>query len=137
MEDQEFEFVVKKEKNKFSNAKQDKGSYIPSITGIIPDENIQIGEIRDLDIVFRKKFTTNVCEIFNDCYYRLYVKDASNEIDVIKWHPIDKLYLTNNIMIDSNDLIPNLYYLDIKRGNDYYRDVLRFTVKSNIENKYI
>lgn len=137
LDPQDFEFVVLKEKNIFINHTEERSTYIPSLTGIIPDENLQIGEIREVDLIFRKKYTTNVCENFDNCFYRLYVKDATNEIDVIPYHPIDKLYLKNQFIINTEDLIPNNYYIDIRRGNNYYRDVLRFKVKNKIENKYI
>ena len=128
IDDLGFEFVVKEEKNKFSNKRSENGSYVPSLTGIIPDEKIYRGEKRKLELVFRKKYTTNICEVFDNCYYRLYVKDGENEIVVFDWEAIDKLYLTNAIMIDSSDLIPNRYFMDIKRGNEYHKDVLRFKV---------
>lgn len=128
LEDKEYEFVVKQEKDIFSNKRNENKSYFPSITGIIPDEKIRKGEIREMEILFRKKYTTNICEVFDNCYYRLYVKDGANEIDIIEWDSIDKMYLSNNILIDTNNLIPNDYFMDIKKGNEYYRDVLRFKV---------
>ena len=90
LNDQEFEFVVLKNKNLFSIKKNNNTTYIPSLTGIIADEKLHIGENRTVELVFRQKYTTNICEIFEDCFYRLYVKDGVNEIEVLPYHPIDK-----------------------------------------------
>lgn len=136
MDDQEFEFVVCEEKNRFNNKTVEKNSYIPSLSGIRHDEVLEVGEVREVSAIFRKKFTTNVCENLNKVYYRLYVKDGSKEINVIDYHPIDKKYLISSFTINTNDLVPNDYFIDIKQGSRYYRDVLRFTIVSNKNNNY-
>lgn len=137
LDDQEFDFVVLGDNNLFSNKTVEKDNYVPSLTGIIPDENLQVGEIREINVVFRKKFTTNISKNLENVFYRLYVKDGSKEISVIDYHPIDKSYLDSYFIIDTNNLIPNDYYIDIRQGNRYYKDVLRFTILSKIENKFI
>ena len=137
LEGQEFDFVVSEENNLFSNKTASKSEYIPSLTGIIPDEMLQVGEIRVVDVIWRKKYTTNIIKNLENSYFRLYVKDGLKEINVIDYHPINKLYLNSQFVIDTNDFIPNDYFIDIKLGNTYYKDVLRFTVLSNIDKKYI
>ena len=129
MDDQEFEFVIKKEKNIFSNKREKNGTYIPSLNGIIPDETLHIGDIREIELLFRKKYESNIYKSFSNCYYRLYVKDNDKDIDVISWDSIDKYFLMNKFMINTNDLPPNQYFIDIKKNNEYYRDVLRFNVE--------
>ena len=129
MDDQEFEFVIKKEKNIFSNKREKNGTYIPSLNGIIPDETLHIGDIREIELLFRKKYESNIYKSFSNCYYRLYVKDNDKDIDMISWDSIDKYFLMNKFIINTNDLVPNQYFIDIKKNNEYYRDVLRFNVE--------
>ena len=136
LNDQEFEFVVLKNKNLFSIKKNNNTTYIPSLTGIIADEKLHIGENRTVELVFRQKYTTNICEIFEDCFYRLYVKDGVNEIEVLPYHPIDKESFRNVFTINTNDLIPNTYYIDIRYKNSYYKDVLRFKVINDFTHIY-
>ena len=63
--------------------------------------------------------------------------DGSKELVVFDWHPIDSYPSSNSFMLDTNNLIPNRYIVDIRKGNDYFKDVLRFEVVSNVNNKYI
>lgn len=136
-EPQEYEFVVLKPKEKFGYKKRNSESYVPFANGINADERLEIGEIRDIEITFRKKYTTNEYKVFNDAEYRIYCMDGSKELVVFDYHPIDAYPLKNSITFDTMNFIPNKYHMDIKRGNEYYRDVLRFEIVSNINNKFI
>ena len=132
----ENEFAVLRPKQLFGYRRSEE-SYVPYASGINADERMEIGEIRDVEITFRKKYTTNEYKVFDNAYYRIYCMDGSKELTVIDYHPIDKYPLSNNFIIDTNNLIPNRYIVDIKRGNEYFRDVLRFEIVSNVNNKYI
>ena len=98
---------------------------------------MQIGEIREIEVSFRKKYTTNEYKIVGDAFYRIYCMDGSKELVVFDYQPIDKYPTSNSFTIDTNNFIPNRYIVDIKRGNEYFRDVLRFEIVSNVNNKYI
>ena len=136
-EPQEYEFVTLKSKEKFGYKKRNSETYVPFANGINADERLEIGEVRDIEITFRRKYTTNEYKVFNDAEYRIYCMDGSKELVVFDYHPIDAYPFKNSITIDTMNFIPNLYFMDIKRGNEYYRDVLRFEVVSNINNKFI
>ncbi len=114
---------------------------VPSIYGINDDEKIGIGEEREIIVDMRRKYTTDKRETTINAFYRLYVKDANREIDIFGgYQPIEKSFLNNYFMINTADLIPNKYYVDIKvlQGKEtlFYKDSLHFTVVSNVTNRY-
>lgn len=115
---------------------------VPSIHGINDDEKIGIGEVREVVVDMRRKYTTDKRETTIDAYYRLYVKDANREIDIFNgYQPVEKSFLNNYFIINTEDLIPNKYYVDIKviQGKEtlFYKDSLHFTVVSNVTNRYV
>jgi hypothetical protein len=115
---------------------------VPSIYGINDDEKIGIGEVREIIVDMRKKYTTDKRETTINAFYRLYVKDANREIDIFGgYQPIEKSFLNNYFTINTADLIPNKYYVDVKvlQGKEtlFYKDALHFTVVSNVTNRYV
>ena len=71
--------------------------------------------------------------------YQLYIIDGGKQIDVIKWDAINKIENVNSFIINTNDLIPNTYYIDIKCkiGSEIkiYKKCLEFTLISNKTNE--
>ena len=115
---------------------------VPSIYGINDDEKIGIGEVREIVVDMRRKFTTNKRDTITTAYYRLYVKDANREIDIFNgYQPVEKSFLNNYFIINTSDLVPNKYYVDIKvlQGKEtlFYKDSLHFTVVSNVTKRYV
>jgi hypothetical protein len=88
-------------------------------------------------VSFRKKYTTNQYTLSDKCLYRIYVKEGNKEIDVIDWHPIEKRFLTNIFYVNTNDLIPNKYYVDIKTPTQTHKSICEFQVISNITQRYM
>lgn len=142
IDDVEQEFVVSPMSNFLQigseSAKGDK--VVPQVSGINDGEDLARGEIREVVVDFRKEFTTNRKELLDKAEYRLYIKDADREIDVIDYSPVEMAYLNNFFIINTEDLIPNDYYVDIKvvkgRETRYYKKVLRFKVVSNVTERY-
>lgn len=137
LDDEEFEFVALPRQKMFNINKEQCIEYIPYINGIYDNEKVSVGEIRKMDVTFREKYTTNKYKVLPDAYYRVYVKEAGKELDVFTWTPIEKRFLQNTFVINTNDLIPNNYYIDIKLGNTIYKSISEFQVVSNITNRYI
>ena len=58
----------------------------------------------------------------------------------IDYQPVERAFLNNFFIINTEDLIPNDYYVDIRvmngRETRYYKKVLRFRVVSNVTNRY-
>lgn len=113
---------------------------VPSLYGINDDEKLRRDEVREVVVDFRKKYTTDKKELINSGDYRLYIKDGNREIDVIPYTPIEKSFLNNFFIVNTSDLIPNEYYVDIRtsigREMKHYKNVLRFTVVSNVTERY-
>lgn len=140
--DIEQEFVVNPMHNFLSvgsnSAMPDKT--VPQVSGINDAEELTRGEIREVVVDFRKEYTTNRKQLLDDAEWRLYVKDANRELDVLEYHPVERAFLNNFFTINTEDLIPNDYFVDIRVRNSretrYYKKVLRFRVVSNVTNRY-
>lgn len=137
LEDEEFEFVVLPRRKMFNVDEGDNIEYVPNITGIYDNEKVTVGEIRTMIVNFREKYTTNKYKVLPNVYYRVYVSDGGRELDVFPWTPIDKRFLQNRFTINTNDLIPNNYHIDIKVGHTIYKSVSEFQVVSRITNRYM
>lgn len=118
---------------------QDKKEYEPQLQGINDYEKLNHGDVRNVDVFLREKFTSSNYELTKNLEYRIYVKDASKEIDVIKWDKINKIGNKNSFTIYTNDLIPNFYYIDIKykMGNEIriFKNCLEFEIVNNKTNE--
>lgn len=113
---------------------------VPQVSGINDAEDLERGEIREVVVDFRKEYTTNRKQLLDSAEWRLYVKDANRELDVFEYQPVERAFLNNFFIINTEDLIPNDYYVDIRvmngRETRYYKKVLRFRVVSNVTNRY-
>lgn len=142
LEDVEMEFATNpiSRKLKIGNDSNIRADYIPSLYGINDDEKIGRGEVREVTVELLKKYETNVKELFDSAMYRLYVLDGNREIDVIPYHPVEKAYLNNFFMVYTEDLIPGEYFVDIRlkigRETKYFKRALKFTVVSNVTERY-
>lgn len=113
---------------------------VPQVSGIDDAEELTRGEVREIVVDFRKEYTTNKKQLLDAAEWRLYIKDANRDLDVIEYQPVERAFLNNFFVIHTEDLIPNDYYVDIRvhngRETRYYKKVLRFRVVSNVTNRY-
>ena len=136
----ENEFVVHSP-SKFYNIGRNKNKkeYEPLLQGINDYEKLNRGEIRNIDVFIKEKFTPSNYNLLENVEYQLYVLDGVKQIDVIKWDKVNKIENVNTFILDTNNLIPNTYYIDIKCkiGNEIkiYKKCLEFTVVSNKTNE--
>ena len=86
------------------------------------------------------QYTTQDYELINGIETRLYVRDGTRELDVLPWEPVNKTFLENYTIIDTNILIPQRYYVDIKikygMEEIIHHDVLHFNIVDDINNRY-
>jgi hypothetical protein len=142
MDDVEMEFVALPSNGYFNigNNLTMKDKVIPSFSGINYKEKLSIGEVRELVIDFRVQYTTDKRELIEGAEWKLYTKDNTNEICVFEYHPIEKGYLHNFVVIDSNSLVPGKYYIDLKITNgknvNYFRECFEFEITNNITEIY-
>ena len=66
--------------------------------------------------------------------------DGLAEIDVIDYSRVERAYNINYFLLNTNDLIPSRYYIDIKIKYDmeeiYHRDVIEFDIVNDLTEKY-
>lgn len=142
LDDVELEFEINSPKfsTKIGSKSTNTHEIVPSVYGINDAETLTRHEVREVNVDFRRKYTTDIKEVTDNAYYRLYVKDGNREITIIDTTPIEKEFQNNYFIIHTEDLIPNNYFVDItvKHGREtsYYREVLRFTVVSDVTHRY-
>ena len=89
-------------------------TFIPSINGIGHNEKIKRGDVRTVHIDCRKPFTKEESKNIIDVDYRLFVKEGVDEYDVIPWTKVDHFIDGYSFIIDTNELVPFRYFIDIK-----------------------
>lgn len=108
----------------------------PVISGINDDQKLNQGDVRTITVIYRIPYTTSDYEIINESFYRIYVKNGKQEIDVIDWEPISTLGRFNSFILNTNELLPQDYYVDIKvhqgRETIIFKNKLHFRVVDNI-----
>ena len=143
LDDVELDFTLKSPMNFFSignSLNPTNATFTPSISGIREQEQIKRGDVRKLVIMTKPSYTMNTVQLIDDMDIRLYIKDGTSEIDVFSWDKVNKSFSENFYMIDTNILIPQRYYVDvrIKYGMDsiIHHDVLSFDIVNDLNNKY-
>lgn len=142
MEPVEQDFVVRRHEDFFKIGRKIEGTnnFHPQIASIKDQECIIAGDKRRVEIINRVPYTRNENFIIDDLEIRLYVKDGGFEFDVI---PYDKVNIAADMSfydIDTINLEPNKYYIDIKaRVNNQeiiHHEVVSFFIFNNITEKY-
>lgn len=116
----------------FNTEKQPK--FKPSIYGINNKEEIKQGEIRKVNVECKINYTTNQIIPTNSIQYRLYVKTADRQIDVVSWTECDIIYDSACFYINTNELLPQTYYIDIKVKYDREEIITENLLTFNIVN---
>lgn len=139
----ELDFVLNDTPNYFNignSLESDNITYSPTIIGIKEKEDIKRGDIRKLIVNARPSYTNNTYELMDSMDFRLYIKDGTREIDVIEWDKVNKAFTNNYYVIDTNILIPQRYYVDIRikygMNSIVHHDVLSFNIVDDLNNKY-
>jgi len=140
----ELDFVVKPTSNFFmlgNSLNVNNISFTPSVQGIQEKEQIKKGDARKLTISALPNYTQNTVQLVDDMDVRLYIKDGMSEIDVISWDRVNKSFSENFYMIDTNILVPQRYYVDIRIKYGFnttiHHDVLSFDIVNEVGNRYI
>jgi hypothetical protein len=143
LDDVELDFVVKQSANYFNignSISTTDITFSPVISGIKEKEQIKRGDIRKLVIQAKPSYTNNTAQLLDTMDFRLYVKDGTREIDVIEWDTVNKAFLENYYMVDTNILIPQRYFVDIRikygMNSIIHHDVLSFDIVDDLNNKY-
>jgi hypothetical protein len=142
LDDVELDFTLKSVNMYFNigNKLEATDRFTPNVSGINDSEAIKRGDVRKLKINARVQYSTQDYELINGIETRLYVMDGMRELDVFGWEPVNKTFLENYMIIDTNILIPQRYYVDIKikygMEEIIHHDVLHFDIVNDIGNRY-
>ena len=143
LEDVELDFTLKSTPNYFNignSLNSTNVTFTPSITGIKEKEQIKRGDVRKLIINAKPSYTVNTSQLVDNLAIRLYIKDGTREIDVIEWDGINKAFSENFYIIDTNILIPQRYFVDVRitygLNTIIHHDVLSFDIVDDLNNKY-
>ena len=88
--------------------------FVPSVYGIDDKEQVKRGDIRKVNIECRIPYTTNQLRCVDGIDYRIYVKEGLKEYDVISWRKVERGYNENYLLVNTNEMIPSRYYLDLR-----------------------
>ena len=117
LKDVELSFVTKASENYFSFGLPtlDKDTeFVPSVYGISDHEQIKQGDVRKVNIECRIPYTTNQLRSVEGIEYRLYVLEGEKQYDIISWTKVERGYNENYFLINTNELIPYRYYVDLR-----------------------
>ena len=106
-----------------------------SISGIKRDEKIVNGDIRKVIVSARQEYTTEVPVTLSHLKYRIYVKQGTTEVETTPWTKINRAYNQNYFTLDTGDMIPNEYYVDIQAESNLEINTYPQTVKFQIVNQ--
>jgi hypothetical protein len=143
LDDVELDFTVRKSANYFNlgnSLESTNTTFTPTISGIKEKEQIKRGDVRKLIISAKPNYTTNTIQLVDSLDIRVYIKDGTREIDVIEWDGIHKAFSENFYLIDTNILIPQRYFVDVRimygLNTIIHHDVLSFDIVDDLNNKY-
>jgi len=103
--------------------------------GIKQDEKILNTDIRKVNVVLKKAYTTKEVLTHVDSYYRIYVREGTTEVQVQDWTPINRTHSGYYFIFDTQDKIPNEYFVDIKVITDREVNTYKRELKFQIVNK--
>lgn len=144
IKDVELSFVTKTDTDYFSFGlpTQDMDmDVVPSIYGISDHEQVKRGDIRKVGIECKIPYTTNQLRSMEGLDYRLYVMEGLKQYDVVGWTKVERGYNENYILINTNELIPSRYYLDIRVHRNLelinHPKILQFDIISDVTDNLI
>ncbi len=136
------EFFVNPEKTiSFGTSSSKAKDFIISVIGIKREEKIINGEVRKVIVNAKIPFTSNQQQSVENLEYRLYVREGNSQYTVIDFHPIEMSPELNFFYLDTNTLLPNTYYLDVRIKSNgqikHLKEVLKFDIINEVNYKNI
>ena len=110
--------------------------YAYSVDGIKIDEKVVNGETRKVFVSVRVPYTVSQTVVIDDLKYRIYVRQGNTEVETQSWTNVNRTYNHNYFLINTEDMIPNEYFIDIKATSNQkvniYKRVTKFQVVSQL-----
>jgi len=133
----ENEFVLLKSGDYFTlgTRTEEPSLYGFDFNGILQNEKILNTDIRKVNVTLKKAYTAKEVLKHVDCYYRVYVKEGSTEVQVQDWTQINRTADGYYFVFDTTDKIPNEYFIDIKVNTDREVNTYKRELQFQIVNK--
>ena len=100
--------------------------------GINQNEKVKRGELRKIVVSFRS-INNPKTVLFDEVYYRMFIKEGRVDVMVHDWTQIDKTN-ENSFMLDTSYLIPREYFMEIKGKTHteeiFYNQYIKFDILS-------
>jgi hypothetical protein len=100
--------------------------------GINQNEKVKRGELRKIVVTF-KSINNPKTVLFDEVYYRMFIKEGKVDVMVHDWTQIDKTN-ENSFVLDTSYLIPREYYIEIKGKTHseeiFYNNYIKFEILS-------
>ena len=108
-----------------------------SFSGIKRDEVVRKGEKRKVVVSVREPYVYDVPVLTDFVQYKIYIKEGPlNEIIIQDWCDLNRTANMNYFILDSNWLLPNKYYLDIRVSSNQeireYKEITQFFVRQEL-----
>jgi len=138
LDDVELEFVIHNSKVHFNIGDNIELPKIlnPIISGVNDNEKLNVGEKRTIKVFFKVPYTNSEYKLVDKCWYRIYTKDGDREVSVIDWDNINIMSNCNLFTINTDELVPSEYHIDIKAdfGGDIkiFKNELSFKIVSEV-----
>jgi hypothetical protein len=100
--------------------------------GINQNEKVKRGELRKIVVSF-KSINEPKTVLFDEVYYRMFIKEGRVDVMIHDWTQIDKTN-ENSFVLDTSYLIPREYYIEIKGKTHseeiFYNNYIKFEILS-------
>lgn len=142
--DVELDFVTRLPEEYYSfglpSGTSEKKEIIPSIYGINDREEIKSGDIRKVRVDCKIPFSSDKCYGIEELYYRLYANEGDKQIDIVGWTPLERGFNENYFYVNTYELVPFRYHIDIKYCNGTeiknHNNIVEFDVINDVTVKY-
>lgn len=113
--DVELDFTVKNDGYlNIGNSTANQKTFTVSTYGIDQKEHVTQGDKRKVGVVAKENYKKGFSDTVGFLEYRLFVMDGTREITVFDWEKVNTGLNENYFVIDTDDLVPQRYYIDIK-----------------------
>ena len=106
--------------------------YVVQFFGVKMNEKIKLGSTRKIVVTLRS-INKQIPVLFDEIYYRIYIKEGKVQVIVFDWTLMDKTN-ENSFLLDTSYLIPREYSLEIKALTHteeiFYNDEIKFEIVS-------
>lgn len=139
--DVELDFSVKNDGYlNIGNSTANQKTFSVSTYGIDHKERVIQGDVRRVGVNVRENYTKGTADSVGSIEYRLFVMDGTREVTVYDWENVNTGLYENYFIIDTNDLVPQRYHVDVRvkygRSSIIHHKTLEFDVVGQKNNLF-